>query len=509
MIGRLARLARPFVLTLAYAAREFETDAGFERSASLAYKFILSLVPLLAVALALFVAFAPLQEYSDRVETFLFDALLPPGADRAEAEVAPTEPGEEVESERPSAGQAQASEGDAAGAQGEADSQERAETPEEEEAAEKIPSPEDDLGVGSDEEATRLLTSSEMREYLSEITRQLQTSSSELGLFATLFLFVTTLSLFNSIEMSINRIWKVKKRRPAVRKFQAFWSIVSLGPLLLGASLFLTGQLFEQKFLGPLAESPVADIVRVMVPFFCSFIAIYLVYQFVPYTRVRVTAAIAGALVGATLWELGKFGFRFYLSRAVSFEQIYGALGTIPVLLLWLYLSWTVVIYGAEVAYVWQHLDVVRKRRSRSHDTTAHASLLPVALTLLVEIARRFRDGEPPARLRTLAEPTGASASDARHCLHLLAAAGLIHRVDGGQSYLIARPPASIRLLEVAQGLGEGAEDLEGQIDTGEVQLGPLVRAFERRDEVLAETTLGDLLEPPAPAPSERSQAVS
>ncbi len=484
------------MLTVFYAFREFRGDAGFERAAALAYKFLISLVPLLAVALALFVAFAPLQDYSAQVESFLFDALLPPGGFDSDEEASQSE----VAGEGEGAGDEAAEEGLGEGTE--------VEVPAPVEAGQAPPT-EDSTAPPAEGQRDRLLTSSEMREYLSEITRQLQTAKGELGLFGTLFLFVTTLSLFSTIEIAFNRVWKVKKRRSAVRKFQSFWSIVSLGPLLLGASLFLTGRLSQQEFLGPLADSPTAKVFRWMVPFLCSFIAIYLVYQFVPYTRVRVRAALIGAFVGATLWELGKLGFRYYMTQAVSFEQIYGALGTIPVLLLWLYLSWIVVLYGAEVAYVWQNLESVRSDGMRNRKMLG--SLLPAALGLLAAIGERFRAGAAPVGLSALIEQTGCSDAEARHCLQLLASSRLVHRAEGGQAFVLAKPAAKIRLVDVAHALGEGAEDLAVALGPDNGSRGALLRAWQRRDAELAQSTLQELLTSPpnAATPSDRSQAAT
>lgn len=439
--------------------REFNSDAGFERSAALAYKFLISLVPLLAVALALFVAFAPLQDISEKVEGFLFDAVLPP--QRVTVDTDPVPVPAPADAEAP--------------------------------ALPELPGDEPDTTeeTETEDEKGQILSSSEMREYLSGIIRQLQTSNREVGLIGTLFLFVTTLSLFNTIEVSFNRVWKVKKRRPPVRKFQAFWAIVSLGPLLLGASLFLTGQLAEHGFWGSLADSSIAKFVRVLVPFFCSFIAIYLVYQFVPYTRVNVTAALIGAVVGAVLWELGKQGFRLYLTQAVSFERIYGALGTLPVLLLWLYLSWIVVLYGAEVAYVWQHLEAVRHDRVRSRHLLG--SQLPVGLALLAEIGRRFRISDQPPRLPELIEACGCTEIEARHCLQALHSGGLIHRAEGGR-FLLGRPAENIRLLEIARALGEDSRNLERSLEPGPASPEALIEAWRRRDAVLGAERLSEVI---------------
>lgn len=159
---------------------------------------------------------------------------------------------------------------------------------------------------------------------------------------------VTALMLLSTIEGTFNRIWRVSKPRPLTVRILQFWSVLTLGPLLLGASLSLSSYFFAIADDG-VVHGAVQQLGRV-VPILLQWIAFTVLFFAIPNAAVRFRHAAIGGFVTAVLFELLKLGFATFIDNADNYRVVYGALAAIPIFLMWLYASWTVVLIGAEVA---------------------------------------------------------------------------------------------------------------------------------------------------------------
>lgn len=159
-------------------------------------------------------------------------------------------------------------------------------------------------------------------------------------------LSITAILLFFSIESAFNAIWRAAEPRPIVTRLLSFWAVLTMAPLLLGASLSLgTGMLAQIKMAG----APGLATMLAAVPLLFEVAAFTLMYLAIPNREVAWKDALAGGVVAALATEAAKTGFGFYLSFFPSYEAIYGALSVVPIFLLWLYTLWSVVLFGAEV----------------------------------------------------------------------------------------------------------------------------------------------------------------
>ncbi|NIY93566.1 virulence factor BrkB family protein [Vibrio diazotrophicus] len=165
----------------------------------------------------------------------------------------------------------------------------------------------------------------------------------------SVFLFVAALMLISNIDKNLNYIWRVRNKRRVVFSFSMYWMILTLGPLLLGASIAVTSYITSLKIIDSEALVGVYNLFLRWLPFLLSFFAFSGLYLLVPNKKVYIYHSLAGALVAAVLFELSKKAFAAYITHFPSYQLIYGALAAIPILFVWIYLCWVIVLIGAEV----------------------------------------------------------------------------------------------------------------------------------------------------------------
>jgi len=170
--------------------------------------------------------------------------------------------------------------------------------------------------------------------------------------FSGVAFFITSLLLLNSIDRALNRIWHVRRHRGFWLTLGIYVLILVFGPLLLGLSLSLTTWLLTLPYLSrALAFTGLQSLLLALLPLFFSAGLFAMVYRAVPNLPVRWSHALLAGSIAAVLFELVKQLFAMYLRWFPTYELIYGALATIPVLLVWIYVSWLITLFGAEIAY--------------------------------------------------------------------------------------------------------------------------------------------------------------
>lgn len=163
------------------------------------------------------------------------------------------------------------------------------------------------------------------------------------------FLFVASVMLISAIDRSLNYIWRVKKKRRQMYSFSLYWMILTLGPLLVGASLAATSYLTSLKIMD---DEIVSNFYRTLLgwlPIILSFSAFVGLYLLVPNKKIKVKHALVGAISAGFLFEISKIVFAQYITQFPSYEVIYGALAAVPILFVWVYLCWIIVLIGAEI----------------------------------------------------------------------------------------------------------------------------------------------------------------
>ena len=180
-------------------------------------------------------------------------------------------------------------------------------------------------------------------------TQEFTRNAARLTAVGIVFLFVTSIMLLLTIDRAFNDIFRVKRPRSIVQRLFVYWTLITVGPVLIGASLSLTSWLVGQA-VGLVRGLPGAGVVLLsVVPVLLTSIALALLYTAMPNRRIGIRDALLGGLLAGIVFEITKRGFAFYIAQFPTYTLVYGAFATVPIFLLWIYVSWLVVIFGAVV----------------------------------------------------------------------------------------------------------------------------------------------------------------
>jgi len=327
---------------------------------------------------------------------------------------------------------------------------------------------------------------------------QVASKTTALSIFGIIGLLFTATALLNTMEEAFNDIWRITRTRPILAKFVTFWAILTLSPILIGASITITSYFAALPVIRDVAEG--ASLIReipFLLPWLISSLAMTALYIVLPNTGVPFRHAFAGGLVAGALFETGKLGFAFYVTELAHYEKIYGALGTLPVFLIWLYLTWVVVLVGAEVTFCLQHPEQSQKRgewlnRPGIQHFFSHL--------ILLRAAEALRRGET-LTLAELERETALPDNILQEWLDRLCDQRLLAPVGSGSpllsEWLPARDPASLSLLNVHQSLTNDRMEIpDAWQDTpiGRTLMALYFRLQREENDILARVSIHDLM---------------
>ncbi|MES2787445.1 MAG: YihY family inner membrane protein [Pseudomonadota bacterium] len=268
------------------------------------------------------------------------------------------------------------------------------------------------------------------RQVLGYLT-QFSGKASRLGAAGFAVLFVTALALVLTIDKTLNAIWRVKRPRPLHQRVVIYWAVMTLGPLLLGASISASSWVLSGS-RGLVAAVP--GTVRVLLDileFVLVTAGLAALYRFVPHTPVRSTHAWAGAIFAGVGLEVARRLLALYLSTVPTYSAIYGAFATVPILLVWIYVGWTVVLLGAVIAAYLPVMMAGSRRRA-----TAHGWQFQLAVEVLGLLDKARNTAARGLSAPQLVEAMQVEALQLEPVLQTLVAldwVGRVNEVDDGQ----------------------------------------------------------------------------
>ena len=304
------------------------------------------------------------------------------------------------------------------------------------------------LAVGDDRVMTAQLEASKKIHDFIQNTR-----SGVLGVTGVLVLVLVGIRMLGSIESTFNDIWGVTQGRNWLSRIQIYCTALVLGPLLLTGAAALAGGSHFQATHELIANMPlVGSFLLPLLTVLVLWLAFAFFYQLVPNTKVNFSAALIGGMVAGTLWHLNNvFGYLF-ASRMVTNKAIYGGLFIVPVFMAGLYLTWLILLFGAQVAYAFQNRKLYLQEKIAENVNQRGREF--VALRLMTCLGQRFQHGLPPATIQDMSAELAIPSRLAQQVLQTLIAAHLVAETHGAETgYAPARPLENINAHHLLQAM--------------------------------------------------------
>ncbi len=323
-----------------------------------------------------------------------------------------------------------------------------------------------------------------------------------LGTMGLLLLIYTAIALIQKIESAFNHTWRLRNHRTLMQRFSDYLSVIMVGPVLVFSAVGITASLGNNAVVEYLDTLPfMNDMLRwvgKLLPFVLVIAAFTFIYLLVPNTRVRPGSAFYGAVVAGILWETSGILFTSFIGGSGSYTAVYSGLAILLVFMIWIYLSWVILLVGAAIAFYHQHPEYLKWK---TRDIRLSARMRDqLALQAMLSIARAHdRPSEAAPKLEKLAAYQQVPADVLRRMLDALEADGLLQRSTGEPpGYLPGISLERIRILDILRSARRAEDDGHSEVfhsDPVVAQLlGDLEADLESR---LGERNLADLLNNP------------
>ena len=253
--------------------------------------------------------------------------------------------------------------------------------------------------------------------------------ASSLGWGGGVVLLITAFSIVLTFDRTLNAIWRVRRRRSFLHRVLMYWAVLTLGPLILGGTLALTSDLLAVASSSRSVVRTLFDWVGGGLQFLTTVAVLALLYRMVPNAPVRLAHALTGSLLAALVLEVCKGLMGWYLGAVPSYSVIYGAFATVPILLVWIYLLWLVVLLGAVVTAYLPAL-LMGVARTGGHDGWDFTLAVEVLGALHAQSGQAQDHG---MSAESLAQGLGVSTLQLERALQVLADLGWIARLDHGE----------------------------------------------------------------------------
>jgi membrane protein len=273
-----------------------------------------------------------------------------------------------------------------------------------------------------------------------------KTSGGVIAGVGVIFLFWTIISLLSNIEGSFNDIWGIVKPRTFGRKFSDYLVTMLVCPILLaiagGVTIFLSGQVqtLTEKFPMLKDFGPAFWLVMKTLPYLTIWISFTFIFIFMPNTKVRFVSGLIAGIVAGTLFQLVQWGYVNSQVQITARYAIYGSFAAMPLFLLWLQISWLIVLFGAEVSFAHQNVETYEFEPDCLSASHSFKTLLSLFITQ--RLVHRFCEGEKPSEASGLSHELEIPVRLVRQLLYDLSESGVLSEVKKGEDKELAYQPA-------------------------------------------------------------------
>lgn len=456
------QIAVRYALNLAWNCyRELQFDQASQMAAALTYRTIFSLVPILVLSLVLFNAFRGFDEVSNNLQSKIFDQFglnslsIPTDGGVVEVDVDKDDgksslytfsfPGFQTvvvpspDAMRIKPNTTDQDDSDAGGTHADA------------------------IIVAEERNKTQAELRNSIAVTIQSLTAKISTVSfTSIGGVGLIVLVYAAISLAVTIENSFNRIYDAPQGRPWHLRISTYLTAIVMGPVLLSISIYFTSRVLDlAREIGFL--SPLVSLASYAFALAASWLLLFLMYVLMPNANVHLRPALIGSFVAAVMWEIGKAGFKLYVSIAVPYSALYGALGLLPLFLFWVFITWWIVLFGFELTFA---LQAMKGRRFKHMQARVGREMVfdPRSIVAIARvIAHSFRRGEP-VTASTISERVGLPEVAVDRFTGALIASKFVYEVEhpehGAPSYTLAKDAAHIPLVDIVD-VGEALGDAE------------------------------------------------
>ncbi|MCF6289115.1 MAG: YihY family inner membrane protein [Proteobacteria bacterium] len=251
----------------------------------------------------------------------------------------------------------------------------------------------------------------------------------------SLIVIVTSILMMYTVDKALNRIWDTKPSSNIIKKVMTYWTVMTLGLILVGGGLALTSYMLSFSTL-----AGIKVYLLKFLPILASTFGFFLIYLIVPNRKVSWKAALVGAITSAILFEMAKRGFAWYITTFPSFQQVYGALAVVPIFLFWVYLSWNIILLGGTIAAT---LETSRWREHVQSYQGNHRFL--VIVDILYQLWQASKKGVTVSAKQIFSQLQNIPDDELHKQLDWLAANNII-QVNQDGDYVLLRDLDSIRI---------------------------------------------------------------
>jgi len=303
-------------------------------------------------------------------------------------------------------------------------------------------------------------------------------------------LLYTAYSLIDKVEQALNAIWQVRQGRTWARKFTDYLSVIMVGPLLVVTALGLLASVQNQALVQRMMAFQFLGAWMLWLAQFGPFLLLAgvftFVYKYIPNTQVRLGSALVGGVCAALLWVVAGVAFAKFVAGSGKYSLIYSGFAILILFLIWLYVTWLIVLVGAQVAYFHQHPTAYQTARLWHRQTLALRE--QAALMVAGALTRRFMRGDGPIRAAELAGELKLSAPLVDEQIDLLVSHGFLGRATEPEGVILIKSPDTTSLAEVLDAVREvKASGAVVPIRAND----PVAGVLRRRDEAVAEALAG------------------
>ena len=283
-----------------------------------------------------------------------------------------------------------------------------------------------------------------------------------LGSVGLALLIYTVVSLIEKVEASFNSIWHVSELRGLGERYSRYLSVLLVGPILVFSAAGITAVAFNSAIVqGVVAIEPFGLLVSAvgkLIPYALVIGAFTFFYMFIPNARVRFMPALGGGIAGGILWQSAGWAFAVFVASSTRYAAIYSGFAILVLFLIWLYVSWLILLFGAAVSFYLQHPEYLYS--TRGEQPLSNRMRERLALAAMSHIASHFFEGQPPWTLERLAQRLGTPMHGVAAVLSALESRGLLVRSrDDPPAYLPARDLADVSIAELVSAIRTAGED--------------------------------------------------